>query len=267
MIRMTDEPQRHTVEVAGLPVGYYVQGQGPELVLLHGATGHPETSFAGLIEHFTKTRTVIVPGYSGSTLTPLPDGELDVDLLADQMLGVIRVAAHGPADIFGISTGSVVAAAAAAKEPGLVRRMALLGGFAHYRHPWQRLLARTWMRLIETDANGFAEFTMLHVVSDGFLDSLSAPDRLRLRAGMMPSKGMAALIELVGRLDISDCLQKIESPTLVIAMTKDQLVPVRYAKDFCAAIPGCEYVEIDSGHAAATEKPDVLLRVIQDFLD
>jgi pimeloyl-ACP methyl ester carboxylesterase len=249
-------------------VGYYVDGQaqGPELVLLHGGTGHPETSFASLIEHFTPNRTVMVPGYSGSSLTPLPDGELHIDLLADQVLGVVEAAAQGPVDLFGISTGAVVAAAAAGKRPDLVRRMVVLGGFVHYRQPWQRLLVRTWLRLAELDANAFAEYTLLHVLSDTCVDSMSAVERLQLRGGLMPSEGMVALIELVSRVDISDYVGNIKSPTLVVGMKQDQLVPVRYARQFRDAIPGSEYVEIDSGHAAAIEKPAELLKVVEEFL-
>ncbi|MEV6806375.1 alpha/beta hydrolase [Streptomyces sp. NPDC051129] len=258
--------EKHSVDVAGIPVGYYKDGQGPEIVLIHGGTGHPETSFATLLDEFTPRRTVIVPGYSGSDLTPLPEGEVDIDLLADQVLGVVRDAAQGPVDLFGISTGAVVAAAAAAKEPDLVRRQVLLGGFVNYRQPWQRLLARTWRRLAELDANAFAEYTLLHVLSDEFLDSMSAGDRLRLRAGLMPTEGMVALVDLVSRVDISDYVGRITSPTLVVGMKHDQLVPVRYARQFHAAIPGSEYVEIDSGHAAAIEKPAELLKIITEFL-
>lgn len=262
---MADTPKQ-SVEVAGIPVGYYVAGEGPELVLLHGATGHPETSFAGLLDHFTKSRTAIVPGYSGSSLTPLPDGELDVDLLAEQVLGVVRAAARGPVDVFGISTGAVVAAVAAAKAPELIRRVVVLGGFVHYRHPWQRLLMRTWLRLAELDTNAFAEYTLLHVLSDRYLDSLDPAARLKLRSGLTPSPGMMALIELLSRLDIAEYLPNIKSPTLVIAMEHDQLVPVRYAREFHQAIPGSEYVEIDSGHAAAIEQPEELIRTIEKFL-
>jgi pimeloyl-ACP methyl ester carboxylesterase len=259
---------KQSVDVAGTPVGYYVEGEGPgpALVLVHGGTGHPETSFAGLLEHFTRHRTAIVPGYSGSSLTPLPDGEVDIDMLADQVVGVVESAATGPVDIYGISTGAVVVAAAAGRRPELFRRLVLMGGFVHYRHPWQRLLVRTWLRLAEVDANAFAEYTLLHVLSDAHVDSMSAGDRLRLRAGLMPSEGMVALCELVSRVDISEHVRKITSPTLVIGMKRDQLVPVRYAREFHAAIPGSEYVEIDSGHAAAIEKPTELLKIIEEFL-
>jgi pimeloyl-ACP methyl ester carboxylesterase len=257
---------KRSVDVAGIPVGYHVAGEGPDLMLLHGGTGHPETSFASLLEHFTQFRTTIVPGYSGSDLTPLPDGELTIDLLADQMLGVVKDVAHGPVDLFGISTGAVVAAAAAGKEPDLIRRMVVLGGFVHYRQPWQRLLARTWLKLAELDANAFAEYTLLHVLSDTCVDSMSATERLQLRAGLAPTEGMVALVELVSRVDISDYVGKIKAPTLVVGMKQDQLVPVRYARQFRDAIPGAEYVEIDSGHAAAIEKPAELLKIIEEFL-
>jgi pimeloyl-ACP methyl ester carboxylesterase len=265
---MLNATTQRSVDVSGMAVGYHVAGEGPgpELVLIHGGTGHPETSFASLLEHFTQHRSAIVPGYSGSELTPLPEGEIDVDLLVDQVAGVVETAARGPVDLFGISTGAVVAAALAGKRPELVRRMVVLGGFVHYRRPWQRLLMRTWLRLAELDANAFAEFTLLHVLSDTFIDSMSASERLRLRAGLVPSEGLVALLELINRLDISDHVRNITCPTLVVGMRQDQLVPVRYAREFHAAIPGSDYVELDSGHAAAMEQPAELLKTIEEFL-
>ena len=261
---------RHSVDVAGIPVGYFTAGAGrPGLALIHGGTGHPETSFAGLLEEFAAHHTVLVPGYSGSSLTPLPAGgtdAVDVELLADQVLGAVRAADVGPVDMFGISTGAVVAAAAAAREPALVRRLVLLGGFVHYREPWQRLLVRVWRRLAELDANAFAEYTLLHVLSDAHLDSMGKRERLALRAGLAPTEGMVALIDFVAKVDIGDLVGRIEAPTLVVGMKYDQLVPVRYARRFHAAIPGSEYVEIDSGHAAAVEKPAELRKIIEEFL-
>lgn len=259
---------KRTVDVAGVPVGYYVEGEGPgpALVLLHGGTGHPESSFATLLERFAERRSAIIPGYSGSSLTPLPDGELHIDLLVDQIAGVIEDAVDGPVDLFGISTGAVVAAAVAGRRPDLVRRMVVLGGFTSYREPWQRLMMRTWLRLAELDAGAFADYTLLRVLSDACVDGLSPSERLSLRAGLAPSEGLIALLELVSRVDISEHVRGIASPTLVVGMTQDQLVPVRYARRFRDAIPGSEYVEIDSGHAAAVEKPQELLAVVEKFL-
>lgn len=144
--------------------------------------------------------------------------------------------------------------------------MILLGGFLHYRHPWQRLLSRTWLKLAKLDANAFAAFTLLHVLSGTFVDSMSANDRFRFRGGLTPTEGLIALVDFVSRVGISDQMGKIRSPTLVIGMKEDQLVPVRYAREFRDAIPGAEYIEIDSGHAVATGKPAELIKIIEDFL-
>lgn len=75
-----------------------------------------------------------------------------------------------------------------------------------------------------------------------------------------------ALVDFVCNVDITAYVGKITAPTLIVGMTRDQLVPVRYAREFQSAIPGSSYVEIDSGHAAATEKPEELLKIVQDFL-
>ncbi|MBO1418309.1 alpha/beta fold hydrolase [Streptomyces sp. FH025] len=256
-----------SVEVAGVPVGYFVQGQGPELLLVHGAGGHPESSFANLLDHLSKSRTVIVPGYSGSTFTPLPDGELSFELLADQMAGVLRAAAHGPADVIGFSTGAGIAAVLATKEPELVRRMMFCGGFMHYKDPRQRTFVKIWLKLAELDANAFADYTVIHALSDRYLDSISADERFHLRIGLLPSKALVAMCRLVSTADLSDYMPNIKCPTLVVAPTEDQLIPNRYTRQLRDAIPGSEYIEVESGHLVAVEKPEELLGIIDTFLD
>ncbi|MFG2222121.1 alpha/beta fold hydrolase [Streptomyces sp. NPDC048644] len=255
------------VEAAGVPVGYFTQGTGPEVLLIHGAGGHPESSFANLLDHLAKDRRLIVPGYSGSSFTPLPeDGELSFELLADQMIEVLRATAHGPVDVIGFSTGAGIASVIAAKEPELVRRMIFCGGFMHYKDPRQRMFIRTWLKLAKLDANGFADYSTIHALSDRYLDSISADERFQIRIGLMPSDGLVALCKLVNDMDLSGYMPKITCPTLVVAPTGDQLIPNRYARQLRDAIPGSKYVELDSGHLVAVEKPKELLKIIDEFL-
>ncbi|WP_156959701.1 alpha/beta fold hydrolase [Nocardia sp. BMG51109] len=259
------QPDMRSIEVAGIPVGYFVQGEGPEIVLVHGAGGHPESSFTNLLEHLAQSRTVIVPGYSGSSFTPLPEEKLTFELLTEQILGVIRAAARGPVDIIGFSTGAVIAGVAAAKEPELVRRLISCGGFLHYRQPRQRMFVRTWLRLADADANAFADYTVMHALSDRYLDSISAAERFQIRIGLMPTTGLVALCHLVNDMDVTEYWQNITSPALVIAPKEDHLVPIRYARQLHDTIPGSEYVEIDSGHLVPVEKPAELLKIIDEF--
>ncbi|MEU3448088.1 alpha/beta hydrolase [Streptomyces thermolilacinus] len=254
------------VDVDGIPVGYFVEGEGPDVVLVHGVNGNPETAFSRLLETLTKNHTVIVPGHSGSSITPLPEGELGIELLVSQVLGVVRAAARGPVDIIGFSSGAAVAAVTAATEPQAVRRLIVGGAFANHTHPWLRLLTRTWLRLADADTGTFADFGLLNAFSDGYLDSLQAHERLALRAGLSPSPGMLAMLKFILELDISDHLPRITAPALVIGAKQDHLVPIRYARQFQEAIPDSKLVEIDSGHVMARERPEELLRIIEEFL-
>ena len=259
------EPEVRSVEVGGIPVGYFVQGAGPEIVLVHGAGGHPESSFSNLLEHLTRSRTVIVPGYSGSSFTPLPEEELTFEFLTEQILAVVRAVATGPVDIIGFSTGAVIAGVAAAKEPERIRRVISCGGFQHYRQPRQRMFVRTWLKLAELDANAFADYTVMHALSDRYLDSISPAERFQIRIGLMPTNGLVALCRLVDAMDVSAYWPNITVPTLVIAPKEDHLVPIRYARELHETIPGSEYVEIDSGHLVPVEKPAELLKIIDEF--
>jgi pimeloyl-ACP methyl ester carboxylesterase len=65
---------------------------------------------------------------------------------------------------------------------------------------------------------------------------------------------------------VRDLLPRITAPTLVVGLTRDQVVPAERTRLVHEAIPGSEYVEIDSGHVAVFERPQELVAAARGFL-
>jgi pimeloyl-ACP methyl ester carboxylesterase len=62
-------------------------------------------------------------------------------------------------------------------------------------------------------------------------------------------------------------LRRITAPTLVVAPSDDQVVPVEHAKRYAASIHGAAYAEVpDCGHAMYFEKPAEFAAVATSFL-
>jgi pimeloyl-ACP methyl ester carboxylesterase len=78
--------------------------------------------------------------------------------------------------------------------------------------------------------------------------------------------GMRAHMELDAVADISPLLPRITAPTLVIGLTRDQVVPVERARLLHEGIAGSQYAEIDSGHLVVFEQPQELIKLCQGFL-
>ncbi|MFG2036645.1 alpha/beta fold hydrolase [Dactylosporangium sp. NPDC048998] len=133
------------LSVPGATLYYEVRGSGPVLLLICGGIYDAE-GFAGLADELAAERTVVTfdrRGNSRSVLTGRP-AELSVSEQADdayRLLGAVGVTADEPADVFGNSSGAVIALELAARNPGMLRTVVaheppvfeLLADFDHWR--------------------------------------------------------------------------------------------------------------------------------------
>lgn len=251
----------------GAAVHYTTSGSGPGLVLVAGTGLSAMTNYGHLMPAFTDERTVILPDYAGSGATTEPAGELTVEILANQVAAAAEAASDGPVDLVGYSLGAVVAAAVAATHTHLVRRLVLIAGWPGSDDPRQRLAFEVWQQLERTDHELFTRFLQMTCFSAPFLSGTGAAGVAQLIAGAPPiTEGMRRHIDLDGRADVRELLPKITAPTLVIGLTRDQVVPVEQARALHEAIEGSGFIEIDSGHLVVFERPDELVTAVHGFL-
>jgi pimeloyl-ACP methyl ester carboxylesterase len=76
----------------------------------------------------------------------------------------------------------------------------------------------------------------------------------------------AACLALAG-LDLSNCIQKIGNPTLVIAGSEDATTPPALARQLAKGIRGAKYVELKGcGHCPQVEDPAAFVAALEGFL-
>ncbi|GAA2371159.1 alpha/beta fold hydrolase [Nonomuraea africana] len=255
-----------TVTVADADVHFSLTGSGPGLIMLHGTQAGAEASWGHVVGSFGDSRTVITPDLSGSGRTTDGGAPLSVEGLTDQVVAVARVAAPGPVDLVGASLGAVVAAATAAHHPELIRSLVLIAGWAHGDDVRHRLNFGLWRDLARADFDLFSRFGMLQGFTPGYLSALSDEGLNAVLAANLPAPGLARQIALDLQADIRELLPKISARTLVIGLTRDQIVPVERSRELQAAIPGSTYAEVDSGHFAIFEKTAEMVGLIRSFL-
>ncbi len=264
-----------TVTADGATVHYTSTGVEPgrrALVLVAGTGLDAQLNFGHLVDAFAASHTVHLPDYAGSGLTTQPDGPLTVELLAGQIAAVAEQAARDsggePVDLLGYSLGAVVAAAVAALHPHLVRRLVVVAGWPGPHDARQQLSFEVWQRLERTDHELFTRFLQLTCFSPAFLSAIGPEGVAQLIAGAPPiTEGMRRHIDLDGRADLRDLLPKITAETLVIGLTRDQVVPVEQAHQVHEGIAGSRFAEIDSGHLVIFERPQELVAETLAFLN
>jgi pimeloyl-ACP methyl ester carboxylesterase len=248
-------------------VSYTTAGEGPGLVFVAGTGLSALLNYGHLLDPFLPHRTVVLPDYAAAGDTPDVDGDLTVDLLAEQIAAAASDAVDGPVDLVGFSLGAVVAAAVAATRPELVRRLVLVAGWPGPDDGRHQLAIDLWQRLERTDHDLLNRFLQLICFSPPFLSGMGVEGVQQLLAGAPPLiPGMRRHLEADRVADVILLAPKITAPTLVIGLSRDQVVPVERVRELRDLIPGSGYAEIDSGHMVPFERPQELVAALQGFL-
>jgi pimeloyl-ACP methyl ester carboxylesterase len=259
-----------TLSVAAAQVAYRVvpstSGSERRLVLVHGTgSGGADYVWGQLLDHFAATHTLVLPELSGTVHTVDDGAPLTVETLAEQVAAVIEATGPGPVDVMGFSLGGTVVAALAGLRPDLVSRVIPVAGWARSDHAALQQTFEMW-RFLKNCPERFGKFATTIAFSSTFLGTLPDDAIDGINGSMPPDEGTLRHIDLDMRLDIRDLLPRIAAPALVIGNAHDACIPVGLTRELAAAIPGGEYVELDSGHISFAEQPEAFLKAVDAFL-
>ncbi|ACZ92000.1 alpha/beta fold hydrolase [Streptosporangium roseum] len=112
-------------EVNGLSLYFEEHGSGEPLVLLHGGIGAGEM-FAPILPALAERRRVILVDLQGHGRTADVDRPLRPELMADDIVALIKHLGLARADMMGYSLGADVALRATVQHPHAVRRLVLV---------------------------------------------------------------------------------------------------------------------------------------------
>lgn len=117
-----------TVPVNGLDMYYEIHGEGPPLVLLHGAFSAIGSSFGTLLPGLAEGRQVIGLEMQGHGRTADIDRPLSYEAMAGDVAAAVDALGLGRVDLFGYSMGAFVALQVAVHSPERVRKLVFMSG-------------------------------------------------------------------------------------------------------------------------------------------
>ncbi|MET4638873.1 alpha/beta hydrolase [Mycetocola sp. 2940] len=251
---------RGSVGVGGAEVTYYDTGRpgaGSPVVLVHGTGG-------SAMAHF---RTVFPMLAARHRVIGLDLGRAETfEGLVSQVEEVIAVRTFAePVALVGYSLGAAIATAVAARRAVTIDKLVLICGWAK-TDSVQRARYGLWHRLYAEDHDALKIFSTLMSFGQTYLDARTPTDLRALIDARTFSPGIVEQMRINENVDVSGELEYVVSPTLIIGGASDQMVPIKHSRLLFGAIENSRFAEIPTGHAATTERPAQVFKLIDDFV-
>ncbi len=234
-----------TVRANGLDIGYDVQGAGPPLVLLHGATSLGREDFAAQLPSMSKAFQVVLPDARGHGRTrwDAADG-FRYDWLVDDLRAFVDALGIETFHLLGFSMGAMTALQFGARAPGRLRTLVVIG-ITPLREP----RASVGRRLMDPQR--------IHAHEPEFAARLSRRHDEGQGEGawqrLLPA--IAADIAVQPLLTPAE-LHGIDCPAMVVCGDRDPFVPPEHAARLARQLPdGRLFVVPDCGHEVTARRP------------
>lgn len=255
------------IQANGLEIAYERAGEGPPLVLAHGAAVDSRMwrpQLAGLADELT----VVAwdePGAGRSSAVP---SDFTLDDYADCLAALIEVLDLGPVHVGGLSWGGTVVLALYRRRPELVAGLLLIDTYAGWKGslPEEEVRARVegLRRMLAASDHQFDP--TLPGLFAGDPPAEFAPLMKAMAADVRP-ESMGVALQLMAEADLRDVLPRIAVPTLLVWGELDARSPLTVARQFQDAIPGAELVVIpNAGHVSNLEQPERFNDAVREFV-
>ncbi len=254
-----------SIEANGTLIAFERNGEGPPLLLLHGAEADHSMfdAFGALLApHFT----VIAYDQRDSGATRNPPSPYGLDELAEDAAALIAALGYQRTNVFGTSLGGVIAQVLAAKHPTHVDHLVLSSTF------------RVGAPLMSINPEGFPKFAELRnrlpdtvrEFAEYFFPRdyiVSHPEVLGIFTGNKrdaeQKQRRAAILARPVEIELS----AITAPTLVLVGGEDRLIPPAHTLSLAREIAGAQTATIAGvGHVGTIQHPAAVAREVQAFL-
>lgn len=276
-MQQPEQLQNQYVKVGSVNTRYWQVGDsGSVVILLHGGGGYIELWNHNIFE-LAKHHRIYAFDMVGAGRSDKVDADYTFDFMAQFTRDFMRVLGISRASLIGTSAGGGVALTFTLNFPELVERLILVGS-AGLGKEISFLLRITTLpglgKLFSSPSKSGVAMLCKQAVYDSKLITNEIVEEFYQMA-TLPGAAEATLnvvrsnFNIWGQFSepITERLQSIAAPTLIIWGRQDPMVPVSHAQNAAKIIPNAR-LEIfeDCGHWSSIEHPQIFNQLVLEFL-
>ena len=222
----------------GLRIGYERAGDGPPLVLLHGAVSDGRV-WRDQLEDLADEFTVVAWDAPGCGTSSDPPETFRLPEYADCLAGFIKALDLMRPHVVGHSFGAGLALELYRRHPHVARSLVLVGGYAGWAGslPAEEVEQRLQLalRTAELLPDGFVPQSIPGLFSD-VMPAERVDELLRIMSEIRPV-GTRVMAHAFAEADLRDVLPLVRIPTLLLHGSADERSPLKVAEALHADIP------------------------------
>ncbi len=242
------EDQVNAVEGRGVHQEVVRLGRGEPVVLVPGLAGGWNL-LAPLARQLAKRFQVFIPGLRGDRglLGVAPAREIG-DLADDLAVTIEGLGLERPV-VMGVSFGGAVALEYAVTHPSRIGGLAIWGAEARFRPSIGTTIARRALERFPMPSDSPFLNQFFNLLHGGRPEPGPLVDFIVERCWRTDQSVVAHRLGLLETFDVADRLWRLDAPTLVLAGSRDVVVPPSRQRALADSIAGARYVQVEgAGH-------------------
>lgn len=258
---------KQIVQANDISLAYREEGQGETVVLIHGFCGS-SAYWDGIVPELARSFRVLTPDLRGHGDSAAGTGTYSMDLLAEDIKGLLEVLGIEQAYVFGHSLGGYVTLALADKHPQVLKGFGLIHSTGL---PDDEKAKENRQR----SANGI-EKDGIEPFINALVPKLFAPEHLetmkeeveharQIGLATKPEGAISTLKGMASRPDRTAVLAKTKLPVLLVTGEADQVIPPEKTWN-SAPEHAVRETYSHCGHMSMYEAPNKLLAAITKFI-
>ena len=255
------------VQANGIDINYEIEGEGPWLTLSHSLACNLHM-WDPQMPVLTKKFKVLRFDTRGHGQSSAPAGEYTLELLADDLKGLLDALKIKHTHYVGLSMGGMIAQAFALRYPGVFQSM-VLADTTSRRPPNAGQMWGERIQNAQTKGMGaLVQGTLERWFTEPYRNSRKdVMEKIGNDIRNTPVNGFVGCCHAISKVDYLDRLKEIKLPALVIVGEQDHGTPPEAARAIQQNLPGSELKIIPSAaHLSNVEQAQVFNDSMLGFL-